>query len=120
VGFFAQNTRGVRRFSLEASLELWKGHLNDVKCAEAAQDSICDVISYHEDIKSHNKDSFLKIYKGIEKFYHHCLKEDGSPDQEFYNEITEDAYHDIESISLHMPFEFAQCGLIGEAVNIGR
>jgi tetratricopeptide (TPR) repeat protein len=107
-------------FLYEASLELWKRHLADVKCAEAVQDSIYDVISYHDNMNHHNKDSLLKIYKGIETFYRFCLKGDGSHDLEFYNEVNEDAYDDIESFLLHMPFEFARYGLIDEAINIGR
>ena len=107
-------------FLYAALLELWKRHLSDVKCAEAVQDSFYDVISYHGNIDHHNKDSFLKIYRGIEKFYRFCLKEDGSYDTEFYNEVKGDEFDDIESFLLHMPFEFARHGLIDEAINIGR
>jgi len=107
-------------FIFEACLELWKRHLSEEKCVEVVQDSICDVISYYEDISTHNKDTLLKIYNGIEKFYRHCLKEDGSHDLEFYNEINEDAYYDIEGFLLQMPYEFARYGLVDEAINIGR
>ncbi len=107
-------------FLYEACLELWKRNLSNVKCAEVVQDSICDVISYYEDIHTHNKDTLLKVYRGIEKFYHFCLKEDGSYDPEFYNEINADAYYDIEGFLLQMPYEFARYGLVDEAINIGR
>lgn len=107
-------------FLYEACLELWKRHLSNVRCAEVVQYSICDVISYHEDIKIHNRDSLLKIYKGIEKFYRHCLKEDGSPDLEFYHEVNEGAYYDIEGFLVQMPYEFARYRLVDEAINIGR
>lgn len=62
----------------------------------------------------------LKIYKVIEKFYQYCLKEDRSPDIEFYNSVIEDGLYDIEYFLLDMPFRFARYGLIDEAVNIGR
>lgn len=118
---FLHGIRGpLEDFLYEACLELWKRHLSDVKCAEVVQDFICDVISYHEEIKIHNKDSLLKIYKGIEKFYRFCLKEDGSPDQEFYDNIKNDVDYDIEGFLLHLPFEFSRYGLVDEAVNIGK
>lgn len=107
-------------FLYESFFELWKRNLSGVKCSEVVQDYICDVISYYEDINTHNKDIFLKIYNGIEKFYHFCLKEDGNHDLEFYNEVKEDAYYDIEGFLLQMPYEFARYGLINEAINIGR
>ncbi len=103
-----------------ALLELWKRHLSEVKCAEVVQDSIYDIISFHESINRHNRDSLLKIYREIEKFYGFCLHGDGSYDREFYNEVKEDELDDIESFLLHMPFEFAEYGLVDEAINIGR
>ncbi|MCX8118902.1 MAG: SEC-C metal-binding domain-containing protein [Desulfobacterota bacterium] len=107
-------------FLYEACLELWKRHLEGVKCVEVSQDLLFDVISFYEDIQSHNKDTLLKIYHGIERFHRHCLKEDGRPDIEFFRQVEQDAYHDVESFLLEIPHVFAQNGLVDEAVNIGR
>lgn len=107
-------------FLYEVALKLWKRHLANVKCPEIIQDFLYDIIAYEEGIRIHNRDSMHKIYKGIEKFYKYCLKEDGSIDIKFYNEVTEDGYYDIEGFLLDMPFRFARYGLIDEAINIGK
>ncbi|MGB9716565.1 MAG: SEC-C metal-binding domain-containing protein [Thermodesulfovibrionales bacterium] len=107
-------------FLYEVAFEFWKRHLSDVKCAEVVRDFVSDIISYEGKIRIHNRDSMLKIYKGIEKFYQYCLKEDGSPDIEFYNSVKEEGLYDIEYFLLDMPFRFARYGLIDEAVNVGR
>jgi tetratricopeptide (TPR) repeat protein len=104
----------------EVILELWKRHRSDVKCSEIVREFIDDIITYEEDIKIHNRESMRKIYKGIEKFYQYCLREDGSHDAEFYNAVIEDGFYDIECFLLDMPFKFARYRLIDEAVNIGR
>ncbi len=107
-------------FLYEVAFEFWKRHLSDVKCSEVVRDFVNDIIRYEEKIIIHNIDSMLKIYKGIEKFYQYCLKEDRSPDIEFYNSVIEDGLYDIENFLLDMPFRFARYGLVDEAVNIGK
>ncbi len=107
-------------FLYEAIFELWKRYLSNVKCPEIVSGVINNIVAYHESIRIHNRDSLLKVYKGIEKFYQYCLKEDGSQDIEFYNAVIEDAFYDIEDFLLDMSFKFARYGLVDEAINIGK
>lgn len=107
-------------FLYEVVFDFWKRHLPDVKCPEIIQDLLHDIIAYEEGIRIHNRDTMLKIYRGIERFYRDCIKEDGTLDIEFYNEVIEDGYYDIEWFLSEMPFRFARYGLIDEAINIGR
>ncbi len=84
-------TRGpAEDFLYEVAFEFWKRHLSDVKCSEVVRDFVNDIIRYEERIRIHNRDSMLEIYKRIEKFYQYCLKEDRSPDIEFYNSVIEE------------------------------
>ena len=115
-----RDSRTADDFSYEAAFELWKRHLSDVKCSEIVREFVDDIMAYEEYIRIHNRKSMHKIYKGIEKFYKYCLKEDGSHDAEFYNTVIEDGFYDIESFLLDMPFSLARYGLIEEAINIGR
>lgn len=66
-------------FLYRASVQLWKRHLKDAKCAEVMVDHLSEIISYHENLNVHNRDSLLKIYSGVEEFYRSCLKEDVFP-----------------------------------------
>lgn len=108
-------------FLYEAAFELWKRHLGHIKCPEMLAEFIDETINmYTGDIEEHNSIFLLDIYERIKEFYQGLLKDDGSPDIDLYNELSWEAYNDFEGFFLNIPHDFAQHGLIDEAVNIGR
>jgi len=110
-------------FLYEAALELWRRHLNHVKCPEVLSRFIGDIIHEYEKKdkeKDLNKEFLLDIYKKLEEFYQKLLGEDGSPDKEIFKELCKDSYLDFEYFLVTMPFAFSSHGLIDEAVDIGK
>lgn len=108
-------------FLFEAALELWKRHLDHIKCPEILSDFIYDTIDiYDNNFNELNQTVLLDIYKRIKRIYHDFYKEDGSPDTELYRKVNEYTHHNFEGFLLDIPFEFERNGLIDEAVSIGR
>lgn len=108
-------------FLYEATFELWRRHLRDVKCPEMLALFIDETVNMYVDKPyEHDRFSILNIYERIKEFYEGLLKEDGSPDVDMYNRMTMLAYNDFEAFLINIPFQLARQGFVDEAVNVGR
>jgi tetratricopeptide (TPR) repeat protein len=107
-------------FIYEAVIEFWKRYLKNVRCPELVRHSFEEIIDYYEEFQHHNRDTLLGIYGKINTIHQEFIKDDGTPDTDFYIETVGSSYHDIEGFLLELPFELARLGLIDEAINIGR
>lgn len=108
-------------FLFEATFELWRRHLSDVKCPEMLALFIDETVNMYIDKPyEHDRFSIMNIYERIKEFYQGLLKDDGSPDIDLYNRLTLLAYSDFEAFLINIPFQIARQGFVDEAVNIGR
>lgn len=108
-------------FIFEATYELWRRHLRDVKCPEMTAEFIDETVEmYWERPEGHNRESLLNIFERIKEFYLGLFTEEGIPDIDLYNEITWHAHNDFEEFFLSVPRDLAIQGLVDEAVSIER
>lgn len=108
-------------FLYEATFELWRRHLSDVKCPEMMALFIDETVNMYIDKPyEHDRLSLLRIYERIKEFYKDLLKEDGSTDADLYNRITLLSCNDFEAFLVTIPCQFARKGLVDEAIDIGR
>lgn len=108
-------------FLYEATFELWRRHLSDVKCPEMLALFIDETVNMYVDKPyEHDRFSILNIYERIKVFYQDMINDDGIPDADLYNRLTLLAYNDFEAFLINIPFQLARQGFVDEAVNIGR
>lgn len=108
-------------FLYEASFELWRRHLSDVKCPEMMALFIDETVNMYMDKPyEHDRLSLLKIYERIKEFHQDLLKEDGSTDADLYNRLTLLTCNDFEAFLVTIPCQFTRKGLVDEAIDIGR
>lgn len=101
----------------DAIVELWKRHLDDMKCPELLADELDDIIDSSGD---DDRETLLQTYTQLRDFYHKFIKEDGAPDSDLFCELYKHSYNDIEGFLQQVPYDFENNGLIDEAVNLGR
>ncbi|MBI5192970.1 MAG: hypothetical protein HZA08_05950 [Nitrospirae bacterium] len=108
-------------FLYDATFELWRRHLSDVKCPEMLALFIDETVNMYVDKPyEHDRFSILNIYERIKDFYQGLIKEDGMPDVDLYNRLTLLSYNDFEAFLINIPFQLARQGFVDEAVNVGR